>query len=173
MAMYRRVTVTGLVLGLAALLAAFHVAACSASSGGDRVGRWQVLSEATASHATSFNSLVFFDESNGLGLTALGLESTTDGGRNWTLRLGNGGRRGFYAMWFSDQQRGWILGTERMDAVPGASSSMLKPLMLKTNDSGTTWQSVNLNDLSSFGGASFTLLSSMCVDPPGESMDRW
>jgi len=74
-------------------------------------------------------------------------------------------------MWFSDQQRGWIWGTERVSAASGASSSMqkAKPLMLKTDDGGTTWLTVNLNDLSSFAGASFTLFSSMCVDPSGKS----
>ena len=138
--MYRRGTVTRWALGLAASLAAFYVAACWVSSGGDGFGRWQVLSEGTSSHAISFNSLMFFDESNGLGLTALGLESTIDGGRNWTVRLGNGGTRGFYAMWFSDRQRGWILGTEQIGAAPGASSSTqsVKPLMLRTNDGGST-----------------------------------
>lgn len=169
--MHRRGTITGLALWLAASLAAFHVPACSVSSSGDRVGRWQVLSEATGSHATSFNSLVFFDELNGFGLTALALVGTTDGGRNWTPVLESGGTRGFNAMWFSDQQRGWILGTERMSAASGASSSMqkAKPLVLKTNDGGTTWLTVNLNDLSSFAGASFTLFSNMCVDPSGKA----
>ena len=168
--MYGRI-VTGLAVGLAALLTAFHLSACTASSGGDRVGTWQILSEATSSHATAFNSLVFFDGSHGFGLTALGLESTSDGGMNWTLRLENGGTRGFYTMWFSDEQTGWILGTERLKAMPGASSRMqsAKPLMLKTNDGGTTWQSVNLNALSSFDGASFTLFSSMCFEPAGKA----
>lgn len=169
--MYRRQTVKRLALGLAALLVAFHMAACSTSLGDDRSGRWQVLSETNTSHAISFNSLVFFDESNGLGLTALGLESTTDGGKNWTLRLENGGTRGFYAMSFSDQQSGWILGTERIPAAPDASSSVqsVKPLMLKTNDGGTTWLTVNLNDLSSSGGAGFKVFHSMCVDPLGKA----
>jgi len=167
--MNRRGIITGLALWLAASLAAFHMDACSASSGA--VDRWQVLSEATGGHPTSFNSLVFFDELNGLGLTALALVNTNDGGRNWTPVLESAGTRGFYAMWFSDQQRGWILGTERMSAASGVSSSTQKskPLMLKTNDGGTTWLTVNLNDLSSFAGANFTLFSSMCVDPSGKA----
>lgn len=169
--MYRRGTVTGLVIGLTASLAFFHAAACSALSGRNRVARWQVLSQATGSHATSFNALVFFDESNGLGLAALGLESTTDGGRNWTSVLESTGTRGFYAMQFSDRYKGWILGTERISAASSVSSSTqnAKPLILRTNDGGKTWVTVNLNDLSSFGGASFTLFSSMCMDPSGKA----
>lgn len=165
--MNRRGMIAGLVRGLVASLIAF----CCASPGEERFGRWQVFSEATGSHATSFNSLMFFNESDGLGLTALGLESTTDGGRNWTPRLDSGGTRGFYAMRFSGRHTGWILGTERTVAVSRASSSTLslKPLLLRTNDGGTTWTTINLNDLPAFGGTRFTLFSSMCFDPAGKA----
>ena len=164
--MYRREMIPGLVLMFVASL----VVLCCAAPGGGQFGKWRVLSEGTTAHATAFNSLVFFDESKGLGLTALGLESTIDGGRNWTLRLGSGGTRGFYAMQFRDWHTGWILGTERMGP-PGVSSGKqsLKPLILKTIDGGTTWETINLNDLPLFDGGRFTLFSSMCVDPSGKA----
>ncbi len=155
------------IVSLVGLVSSLCVLICCSSLSGNSMRRWRVLSVGPGGHSSAFNSLIFFDELNGLGLTALGLASTTDGGTNWELRLSNNGNRGFYNMRFADRQKGWIVGAENkaVGADRETTSKSHKPLILKTEDGGATWREIGV-DLGP-KGAKFTAFLNICSDRSG------
>jgi len=141
---------------------------CCASLNGTLRPRWQVLSQKTIGHPSPINSIIFFDELNGLALSALGLASTTDGGAHWMERL-DSGNRGFYSMRFVDRQNGWIVGAELKDAEEHStvSSKSFRPMIMRTADGGITWREINLEHFLGSEGTRFSKFSSLCFDPSG------
>jgi len=163
--MFSRITRIGGLIGLSISLC---IVLCCTSLSGDSKRRWRVVSQEHVGHPPLFDSIIFFDELNGLGLTALGLGSTTDGGINWTWRL-ESGHRGLYSMRFVDRQKGWIVGAENKVAEedPAISSTDFKPFILITEDGGTTWQKINVDQFLGTEGARFSTFFSMCLEPSG------
>ncbi len=169
--MFYRITHMRELIGLGISLCV--VLCCTSLSGdvslrGDITTRWRVLSQEHIGHPPLFDSIIFFDDLNGLGLTALGLGSTTDGGVNWTWQL-ESGHRGLYSMRFVDRQKGWIVGAENKVAEenPAISSTDFKPLILTTKDGGTTWQKINVDQFLASEGARFSTFFNMSLEPSG------
>lgn len=130
--------------------------------------KWRLLSQGPGSHAPPINSVIFFDELNGLKLSTLGLFSTNDGGKNWILSFENDGRRGLYTMRFTTPDKGWIVGAEstsKEDPVPRLEAE--KPLILSTTDGGKTWNTVAVDWLSKKAEARFSAFTGICSNPSG------
>lgn len=153
---------------LVSLSTSFCALFCCSFPGSNLTTSWRVLSQQGLSHAGPFHSIMFFDERNGLALTALGLASTTDGGTNWTWLL-ESGNRGFYSMRFVDRQTGWIVGAEGQPSEGDAAigSTNRSPFILKTEDSGKTWRAIDLNQFRSSEGMKFSTFFSICTEHSG------
>lgn len=136
--------------------------------------KWKLLTEGKHSDAISFNSVTFFDPSNGLGISSLSIEKTTDGGKTWTT-IRDYNDMGFYSLVFIDQKTGWIVGTESKtlnskEENRVASSKNHKPLILKTEDKGLNWKKVNVDEASlTKDNARFSAFLDICFDKSGKS----
>jgi hypothetical protein len=163
--MYYRITRIGGLFGLSVSLC---VVLCCTSLSGDLTRRWRVVSQEHIGHPPLFSSIIFFDEWNGLGLSALGLASTTDGGRNWTWQL-DSANRGFYSMTFVDRQRGWIVGAESKadERASPIGPKDFKPSILRTEDGGKTWRAISVDQFLSSEGARFSAFYGICLEPSG------
>lgn len=135
---------------------------------------WQVLTEGKHPHNLPFDSIKFFDSSNGINLTALTVNRTTDGGRTWTTTL-DYNNMGFYSLVFTDQTDGWIAGTEvkkTPDAEESreANASTRKPVILETNDRGLDWRKIYVDESSlTSKDARFSTFLDICFDKSGKS----
>lgn len=141
---------------------------CCSSFKSNLTTDWRVLSQRSVGHPPPFTSLIFFDELNGLGLTPLGLGGTTDGGSTWTWRLEDG-NRGLYSMRFVDRQGGWIVGAESKATEEDSAISQRnhKPFILRTEDGGTTWRDVDLDQFLRSEGTRFSSFFSICTSRGG------
>lgn len=163
--MSNRIAYLGRLVGLSTYLC---VLICCSSLKGDLTTEWSVLSQKTVGHPPPFTSIIFFDEFNGLGLSPLGLGSTTDGGSTWKWQLENG-NRGLYSMKFVDRQLGWIVGAESKVKEGDSSAGQInhKPLILRTEDGGITWNQINIDRFLGSNGAGFSTFLSICRDRAG------
>jgi photosystem II stability/assembly factor-like uncharacterized protein len=136
--------------------------------------KWKVLTEGKHSHIVPFNSITFFDSSNGLGIDVVSIEKTTDGGKTWVTIL-DYNDMGFYSLVFTNQKNGWIVGTESkiLDSEEEnrvASSKNHKPVILKTEDGGLNWHKVSVDEGSlTKKDARFSAFLDICFDKSGKS----
>ena len=130
---------------------------------------WVVLSRAPGSGGVPIISFKFFDEQNGLGLTAIGLLKTQDGGIHWDSQLSTRGGQGFFSMRFIDPRKGWIVGEERHRIATDLSTQLTaaNPIVLQTEDGGVTWREINVDGFTTGHGAKFSRFSSICSEPSG------
>lgn len=135
---------------------------------------WKVLTEGKHPHLVPFNSIKFFDSSNGLAINVVNIKKTTDGGKTWETIL-DYNDMAFYSLVFTDQKTGWIAGTEvkmldNEEENRVASSRNHKPLILKTEDGGLNWRKVYVNEASlTKKDARFSRFSDICFDKSGQS----
>lgn len=108
-------------------------------------GRWKLLHTDKVSDGVPISSLAFTDSNHGWILTPFQLLETADGGKTWTERMSSEDteqmtteRKVFYSLGFINPATGWIVGTQNKD---GAYT----PLILRTTDSGETWQESSVN----------------------------
>lgn len=129
--------------------------------------KWKLLTEGSHSHIVPCHRIHFFDSKNGLCVTTVSLEKTSDGGRTWSTALAYD-RMGLYSMAFTSDKVGWIVGTEPKASDAGvdggvASSKNHAPLVLKTVDGGLNWQRVNIDETTlAAKGARFSSFSDLC-----------
>ncbi len=84
-------------------------------------------------------SVTFTNSNNGWILTPAQLMETTNGGETWVTRLeSESADRSFYSLAFVTSSMGFIVGTQQKN---GKSSA----LILRTNDSGKSWQEALIN----------------------------
>jgi photosystem II stability/assembly factor-like uncharacterized protein len=126
--------------------------------------KWQVIAEAESAflNALPFSSVFFFDKVNGIALSAITIEKTNDGGKTWTP-VRNWDNKGFSSLVFTDNQNGWIVGSEENN----------KPLVLKTRNKGLDWQDWKKMDFDakSLGevNGKFARFYDICFDSAGKS----
>lgn len=97
--------------------------------------KWELLTDPSLSfdRPIPFSSVHFFDKDNGIGISALSVSRTNDGGRNWT-DVSMEGLRGIYSLNLTGFGTGWIVGTQSN-----------RPLIMKTTDNGMSWQKIDLD----------------------------
>lgn len=133
------------------------------------------MTEVKKADAIPFFSVTFFDSLNGIGITSLSVEKTSNGGKTWETTFQNV-EMGLYSLNFPNQQNGWIVGTESKiipsenngeNSVAGPKNS--KPLILKTEDRGLNWQKVNIDEESLVKGEKrFSAFFDVCFDKSGK-----
>lgn len=93
---------------------------------------------------SSINDIYFRNEQNGYALAGGQVFITNNGGQNWmeAPALNKADFRGidaeFYSIRFSDKKRGWIVGSL------SRGDSVVDSLVLRTTDSGSSWQRVRV-----------------------------
>ena len=127
-------------------------------AGSQNPREWQVLAEGGFIHEPRFSHVSFFDKESGIVLSGLSIKRSSDGGKTWD-EVSVKGAQGFYSLVVTDKRSGWAVG----------SGENGKPLVMRTNDKGLTWQKVNF-DAKGLGelDRSFTGFSDVCFDPVGK-----
>lgn len=96
--------------------------------------QWQLLHTDNVLDGVPVVALMFTDIKHGWALTVFQLLETNDGGKTWTARLeSDDGKMAFYSFDFINPTTGFIVGAQRKDE--GRAT-----LILRTNDSGRSWQ---------------------------------
>jgi photosystem II stability/assembly factor-like uncharacterized protein len=101
--------------------------------------KWELIRTDSLSDGVMIEALVFTDTNLGWALTPGELLRLSDKGTTWSTILSNPGtERTFYSLAFTSPSTGFIVGAQRKaDAYTG--------LILRTTDSGNTWQESSLN----------------------------
>lgn len=129
--------------------------------------KWKLLAEGSHDHIVPCHRIHFFDPKNGLCVTTVSLEKTTDGGKTWTSAL-DYDSMGLYSIAFTSGKAGWIVGAEPKASGMGvdkgvANSKSHAPLVLKTVDGGLNWQKVDIDETTlAAKGARFSSFSDLC-----------
>src|SRR6266851_4116203 len=106
--------------------------------------RWERLTEDTHAHVIPFLSVSFFNSKTGIAITPLSLERTDDGGKTWVALTPDTTEKSFYSVAFTSSTTGYVVGMQKR----GDGDA---PMVLRTEDAGTSWQdsSVSFRSLSS------------------------
>jgi photosystem II stability/assembly factor-like uncharacterized protein len=118
--------------------------------------KWPLITDTNLVHGVHFSPLKFFDSKTGLAVGGLSIQKTEDEGRTWFKIFGADGTQGYYAGVFTNEQNGFVVGTENRE----------KPLILRTKDSGRTWLKVEPDKNSSGENERFTYFRDLCVTSP-------
>ncbi len=95
---------------------------------------WAYVCVSAQNRATHVQDLYFLNEKQGWACGSYGLVAkTTDGGEHWTgLHIGTSARETNYTVTFFDEKNGVMCG----------KNAHSKDIILKTDDGGTTWKTV-------------------------------
>lgn len=140
---------TALAVSVVALLAG---TACHLS-------KWQLIATGEHPHTPTFLAVSFDTADHGWGLTPTTVFETSDGGRTWSARLEEqDAKRTFFSLVFVNDLTGFIVGAQQS----GTDRSLL---ILRTQDSGKTWQDTLIKAESMVMNAGLLLHSVSFCDP--------
>lgn len=124
----------------------------------EEIGKWKVLTESELMHGSRISKVMFFDKENGIAVSPGVIAKTDDGGKRWAHVHSVKGN-GYYSFAFSDGRNGVAVGSVNNEV----------PLVLRTNDAGRSWQTLNFDPkLLNRGDIKITTFLDVCFDSTGQ-----